>query len=223
MNDTPVLTEANGLAARLRTATDAAHRAAESTPYITALIAGQIPLVGYAALVAQHYFLYETLEQAAEAMRDDPVAGPFVADELTRLPRLAEDLAFLLGPGWREQIAPGAATEAYRDRLREVCFTWPAGFIAHHYTRYLGDLSGGAFVAAAVRRTYGFTTDDGTRFYQFDRIPSRGRFKREYRDRLDALALDAAESERTASEAVIAFDLNREMFHQLGAAHPATP
>ncbi|WP_329110150.1 biliverdin-producing heme oxygenase [Micromonospora sp. NBC_01699] len=221
MSDTPTLTEADGLAARLRAATDAAHRAAESTPYITALIAGQIPRAGYAALVAQHYFVYETLEEAAEAMRGDAVAGPFVADELTRLPRLAEDLAFLLGPGWRDRIAPNAATEAYRDRLREVCFTWPAGFVAHHYTRYLGDLSGGAFVAAAVRRTYGFTTDDGTRFYQFEQIPSRGRFKREYRDRLDALALDPAEFERTADEAVIAFELNRELFHHLGAAHPA--
>ncbi|MFI6760851.1 heme oxygenase (biliverdin-producing) [Micromonospora sp. NPDC050417] len=216
MSDEPTPTD-NGLAARLRAATDAAHRAAESTPYVTALIDGQVNRAGYAALVAQHYFIYETLEQAAEAMRDDPVAGPFVVDELTRLPRLAEDLAFLLGPGWREEIAPNAATEAYRQRLREVCFTWPAGFIAHHYTRYLGDLSGGAFVAAAVRRTYEFSGDEGTRFYQFD-IASRGRFKREYRARLDALPLDDTEFDRAAEEAVIAFYLNQGVFQELGAA-----
>lgn len=213
--DTPTATD--GLAARLRAATDAAHRAAESTPYITALLDGRISRAGYAALVAQHYFIYETLEQAAEAMRDDPVAGPFVADELTRLPRLAEDLAFLLGPDWQGLIGPNAATQAYRQRLRETCFTWPGGFIAHHYTRYLGDLSGGAFVAASVRRTYGFTADDGTRFYQFD-IAGRGRFKREYRARLDALELSTAEFDRVAEEAVIAFFLNRGVFHELGDA-----
>jgi heme oxygenase len=38
---------------------------------------------------------------------------------------------------------------------------------------------------------------------------------------LDGLPLDAAEFERTANEAVIAFALNREVFHQLGEAHPA--
>lgn len=215
MTDISVPTEPTGVAGRLRAATDAAHQAAESTPYVTALLAGQVDQAGYAALVAQHHFIYEVLEEAAEAMRDDPVAGPFVTDELARLPALVEDLDFLIGADWRAKVTPGAATEAYRSRLREVCFTWPAGFIAHHYTRYLGDLSGGAFVAAAVRRTYGFDGHDGTRFYQFDGIAERGRFKRAYRTRLDELSLDAAEFDRMAAEATIAFDLNRAVFDDL--------
>ncbi|MFB6392788.1 heme oxygenase (biliverdin-producing) [Polymorphospora lycopeni] len=218
MTDTLDAAADAGIAARLRAATDAAHQAAESTTYVTDLIAGKFAVEGYALLVTQHYFIYEVLEEAAGAMRDDPVAGPFVADELTRLPVLVEDLDYLRGPGWREESAAGAATEAYRQRLREVCFTWPAGFIAHHYTRYLGDLSGGAVVAKAIRETYEFPAGRGTRFYEFDRIPSRGRFKREYRERLDALPLTPEELDRMAGEAVVAFDLNRAVFAELAQA-----
>ncbi|GAA1828589.1 biliverdin-producing heme oxygenase [Actinomadura chokoriensis] len=34
--------------------------------------------------------------------------------------------------------------------MREVCFDWPA----HHYTRYLGDLSGGQVIGARIVRGY---------------------------------------------------------------------
>ncbi|MEV0396330.1 heme oxygenase (biliverdin-producing) [Polymorphospora rubra] len=215
---TDSLEVAPGIAARLRAATDTAHQAAESTTYVTALIGGKLTVEGYALLVTQHYFIYEVLESAAETMRDDPVAGPFVADELTRLPALVEDLEFLHGPQWRDQARAGTATEAYRERLREVCFTWPAGFVAHHYTRYLGDLSGGAIVGKAIRDTYAFPAGRGTRFYEFDGITSRGRFKREYRERLDALRLGPDEFDRMAGEAVVAFDLNRAVFTELAQA-----
>lgn len=42
------------------------------------------------------------------------------------------------------------------------------GLLAHAYVRYLGDLSGGQFIGARVKKSFDLAGDDGTKFYQFD-------------------------------------------------------
>src|SRR5262245_65252853 len=116
---------AAAFSADLREHTWPYHQQAERTEYLRGLVTGRVDRLGYAAMVAQHYFAYVVLEQAGEAMRGDPVAGGFVADELLRLPALERDLAALLGFQWRGRITASTATARYVDRIREVCFTWP--------------------------------------------------------------------------------------------------
>ncbi|RIV39123.1 biliverdin-producing heme oxygenase [Micromonospora radicis] len=205
-----------GFAAEVRELTRADHRAAQHVAYFDALLSGQLDRAGYAALLEQLQVVYQTLEEAAEAMREDPVAGPFVVDELRRLPRIAEDLSFLRGPDWAARITPGPATRQYQQRLREVAFTWPAGFVAHHYTRYLGDLSGGQVMARALRRTFGFDTD-GVRFFLFPGLDPRT-FKQYYRQLLDTVPWDAVERQRFLDEVSWAYRLNTAMLDELGRA-----
>src|SRR5919112_240180 len=112
--------ETDRLSARLRAATRADHDAAQGSGFLDALAAGRLPREAYADLAVQHWFIYETLEQAALTMLDDPVAGEFVLPELTRLPALDADLEFLAGPGWARRIVASPATIAYRNRLRSV-------------------------------------------------------------------------------------------------------
>lgn len=207
----------NRLSRQLRTSGRDDHRRAEQSPYLAALVAGALDRDGYAAMVAQHYFIYDVLEQAAAAMRDDPVVGPFVTDRLTRLPALERDLRFLLGPGWRSAIEPGPATARYTARIREVCFTWNGGFLAHHYTRYLGDLSGGRYIAQAVRRAYTLAGRDGTEFYVFDGIPDPDGFKATYRALLDATDWPDGERDRILAELRIAYQLNIDVLDDLGS------
>ena len=76
------------------------------------LMDGQLSQASYAELVAQLFFVYSALESAADTMRDDQVAGPFVSDELRRGPALAADLQCLIGADWETRIAPSAATAA---------------------------------------------------------------------------------------------------------------
>ncbi|MEV2237246.1 biliverdin-producing heme oxygenase [Micromonospora sp. NPDC049891] len=203
-----------GFAARVRELTRADHRAAQHVTYFDALLAGQVDRAGYAALLEQLHVVYQTLEEAAEAMRDDPVAGPFVVDELHRLPSLVADLEFLGGPERVDRIAPSAATCQYQARLREVAFTWPAGFVAHHYTRYLGDLSGGQVMVRALRESLGLDAD-GVRFFLFPGLDPRT-FKQHYRELLDNAPWDEVERQRFLDEVSWAYRLNTDMLDELG-------
>jgi heme oxygenase len=122
----------------IRAASWALHGSAEGAHFMRDLLEGQIERERYAIYVGQLHHVYTVLEQAAAKMREQPIAAPFVREELTRVPALEEDLRYFFGDDWSSHVHPNAATESYTDRLREVAFTWPGGFVAHHYTRYLG-------------------------------------------------------------------------------------
>ncbi|MGW9114078.1 biliverdin-producing heme oxygenase [Microbacterium sp. NPDC055683] len=202
------------LSAAIRTRSQAAHSSSEGAGFMSSLLRGERTRDDYISLVAQHYFIYSALEAATERMRDEPVAARFISDKLTRLPALEADLAFLLGGGWRERIAPLPATARYVARIEQVGATWAGGFVAHHYTRYLGDLSGGLHIGRVIRRQFGFETN-GIGFYLFGDIADPTAFKDHYRDELDAAPWDDAEKERVIDEVLLAYRFNTEVFEEL--------
>jgi heme oxygenase len=199
------------LSVRLRSGTRLDHDAAQGSGFLDALAAGALPRQAYADLAAQHWFIYETLEQAAGAMAADPVAGPFVFPELTRLPALSDDLAVLLGPAPTLSALP--ATREYRARLRAVAFEQPWGFIAHHYTRYLGDLSGGQYLGPAIAKAYGLD-GAGHRFFVFDGV-SPPAFRTRYRELLDGLSFSPADEASFLAEVAEAYRLNIAVLSEL--------
>jgi heme oxygenase (biliverdin-producing, ferredoxin) len=209
--------EVGSLSVRLRDATREEHERTESSPFVVALMAGELDLAAYTALLGQSYHFYTALEEAGERWRGDAVVGPFVSDPLLRRGALEADLAWLVGAGWRDEIAPLPATTRYVDRLREVCFSSRSAFVAHHYTRYLGDLSGGQIIRSKLRSIYGLT-GDGVRFYVFDGIAKPKVFKDDYRALIDAAPWAAGERTNLLAEANEAFRLNRAVFDDLGKA-----
>lgn len=138
----PVTTdvESGPFSATLRASTLPAHERANHSEYMNALLGGELTRDGYTRLAIQYYFIYQAIEQAADKLAKDPVAGKFVFEELRRLPSLERDLAHLVGPGWRDTIRPLPSTERYARRVAEAS-DWSGGFVAHHYTRYLGDIA----------------------------------------------------------------------------------
>ena len=201
----------------LRERTRSGHSQSEGASFMDDLMTGKGSRDDYIALVAQHYFIYEALEAAAAAMADDAVARSFISPHLTRLPALEADLQFLLGDDWRDQISPLPTTAAYVERITTVAATWNGGFVAHHYTRYLGDLSGGQIIRTLMQRQFGFETN-GVGFYLFDQIAKPKEFKELYRDQLDAVAWDDEERERVIDEVMIAYRFNTELFVDLAKA-----
>ncbi|MCW4385750.1 biliverdin-producing heme oxygenase [Salinibacterium sp. SYSU T00001] len=203
----------------LRERTWSRHGESEGARFMTDLMKGSGTLDDYTQLVVQHWFIYDVLEQVAARMADDELVGGLIAPELVRLPAIEADLRHLMGEGWREGIRPVPATIAYCERMREVA-DWNGGVIAHHYTRYLGDLSGGQHIGRLMQRHFGLD-DEGVAFYRFDGIASPTEFKDAYRAGLDAIAWDAAERDRVIDEVIVAYDFNTRLFHDLDAQKAA--
>lgn len=170
-------------------------------------VASHIVSNAEAIRVASHdvHRVYEVIEAAGHALIDDPVAGPFARMGLDRTARIEADLWALAGEGWREAIPLSAGTQAYRTHLAEVCFSWPAGYVAHHYVRYMGDLSGGQHIRAVVERLFGAGTATALDFA----IPDLEAFKDDYRCALDVIPWDKAQRERVIEEVLTAYRLNQ--------------
>ena len=203
----------------LRERTWSSHDDSEGATFMSDLMSGRGTREDYVALVAQHFYIYEALEAVADRMADDAVAGRFITPQLTRLPALEADLRFLIGPDWRRECSPLPTTRRYVERIQEIA-GWAGGFVAHHYTRYLGDLSGGQHIYKVMQKRFGFDTN-GIGFYLFDGIADPTEFKNVYRSQLDAAEWDADESARIIDEVVRAYELNADVFRDLSAAKVA--
>lgn len=207
-------TDVIGFAERIRTETQAAHSDAENSQFINELLEGRLSTAGYAELLAQTWFIYDALERIGRDYTGDAIVGPFLSDDLLRIPALETDLTFLLGPDWRSTIRALPATVAYVERLEQVAARSPEAFLAHHYLRYLGDLSGGQIIRRMLERAYGYERD-GLRFYIFDDIPKTKPFKDAYRAKLDAAPLDGAQQQAVIDEANLVYGLNHALFGDL--------
>ncbi|MFI9585653.1 heme oxygenase (biliverdin-producing) [Streptomyces sp. NPDC052236] len=201
----------------IRVASQEQHTEAETSSFMSDLLGGRLGVAAYARYTEQLWFVYRALEEAADSLKEDPVAGPFIQSKLMRTAALERDLTHLRGPQWREGLAPLPATTAYAARIEECARDWPGGYVAHHYTRYLGDLSGGQIIRDKAEKTWGFAhKGDGVRFYVFEQITNPAEFKRGYRELLNALNADDLEKQRIIGECKRAFGFNGAVFRELG-------
>ncbi|UEA58631.1 biliverdin-producing heme oxygenase [Gordonia otitidis] len=199
---------------RLRAATADAHERAENAAFIDDLLSGRLDADEYGRLASQLYFVYSALEHVGGSLVGDPIADAVLDDRLLRSARLRSDLHALgVDP---ETVTPLPAVDRYVDAI-EATRTDPARYVAHHYTRYLGDLSGGQVVAHRMREHYGLDASTLS-FYVFDGIDKLKRYKDAYRERIDALSIDESGVERLVAEAICAFELNQALFVELDAA-----
>jgi heme oxygenase len=207
----------------LRTASREQHEEVRGSTFIGDLLGRKLGVDAFARYTEQLWFVYGALESGARRLATDPVAGPFVRPELFRMTALEQDLEHLRGPGWRATVSALPATVEYAERISTCARTWPAGYVAHHYTRYMGDLSGGQIIRDTAEKTWGLSRKgDGVRFYVFEQIPNPAAFKRSYCELLDALPGDALERQRVVAECKRAYGLNNGMFEALGAEFPLT-
>jgi heme oxygenase (biliverdin-producing, ferredoxin) len=208
------------LSTRLREGTQHSHTAAENTAFMKCFMKGIVEREPLRKLFADLYFVYEALETALQRQVNHSIVGSLYFPELNRTENLARDLAFYYGDNWQQQITASPAGGVYRDRIQTLATTDPLLLIAHAYTRYMGDLSGGQSLKNVIRGALSLPDSQGTNFYEFDQISTpeaRRVFKERYRQALDELPLDAVTIERIVVEANTVFALNRDVMHELEA------
>ena len=203
------------LASQLREGTKKAHTMAENTGFVSCFLKGVVDKASYRTLVADLWFVYSAMEEEIGRLADHPVVGPIAFRELNRRDSLEKDLAFYFGAGWRQQIKATPGAQEYVARLRQVAKEAPELLVGHHYTRYIGDLSGGQILKNIAQKAMNLGEHDGLRFYEFDAIPDEKGFKANYRTTLDNLPIDQAMADRIVAEANEAFHCNMKMFQEL--------
>jgi heme oxygenase (biliverdin-producing, ferredoxin) len=205
----------SNLASKLREGTKKSHSMAENTGFIACFLKGTVEKNSYRKLVANLYFVYAAMEEEMAKHQNHPVLSRVFFPELDRKQSLEQDLAFYFGSNWKEQVAPSAATQEYVARIHEVANQDPALLVAHLYTRYLGDLSGGQILKKIAQNAMNLTDGQGTSFYEFERIEDEKAFKQKYRQAMDELPIDEAKADAIVDEANDAFGKNMVMFKEL--------
>lgn len=203
------------LATMLREGTKQSHTMAENVGFVKCFLKGVVEKNSYRKLVANLYFVYCAMEEEMERLHQHPIVSKIHFPELDRKHSLERDLYFYYGSNWQEQIAPSSVTQDYVQRIRDVSASNPELLVAHSYTRYLGDLSGGQILKKISQRAMNLSNGQGTAFYEFEEISDEKAFKNKYRQTMNELPVDQATAERIVDEANDAFGMNMKLFQEL--------
>lgn len=208
------------LSTAMREGSQAEHTAAEGSAFMTELLAGRVSEAGYVAYLARLRAVYAAIEGTGRALAAEPAVAAVLDADLERLAAIDADLAAWTArdpeaaAAARRDAAASPAAAAYADRVAASA-TWAPLFVAHHYTRYLGDLSGGQAIGRILSRAFELESADGVAFYAFDAVPKPKPYKDGYRARLDGLDLSPVDKQRVVDEVRVAFNLNQALFAEL--------
>ena len=205
----------DNFAIQLKEGTKKSHSAAENTTFVKSFLRGVVNKESYRALVNDLYFVYCALEEEVSNLKDHPVIGNLQLSDLERKDALEMDLRYYYGPIWRSLIKPSEACERYVNRIHEVAKNEPELLVGHHYTRYLGDLSGGQILKGIAQKALELGDGQGLKFYDFEKIDDTKAYKAGYRGILNDLPIDQHQADAIIVEANYAFRLNMYMFDTL--------
>lgn len=205
------------LSEALKESTKDVHEQAENTEFMKNFQKGQVSLEEFKLVMSSLYFIYSALEEEIERNKENPCFAPvYFPTELHRKSSLEKDMLYFYGSKWRSVIHCPEAVKKYVERLHYVGQKEPQLLVAHAYTRYLGDLSGGQVLKKIAQKALQLpSTGEGLAFFTFDAVSSAMKFKQLYRSRMNSLDLDKASKEKVVEEARTAFLLNIKMFEQL--------
>jgi len=202
------------LAAELKTGTKRSHTAAENTKFVGSFLRGVVSEENYRTLIKDFYFVYSAIEEEMERLEDNEYIAPINFKELKRVEQLKMDVRYYYGPNWRGIIQPSESAIQYVERIHEVAEDNPKLLIGHHYTRYLGDLSGGQILKGIAEKALNLREGEGLKFYEFD-IDDKKAYKDTYRSALNTIPLDQGQVDAIIAEANHAFKLNMDLFDEL--------
>ncbi len=202
------------LSTAMREGSRAQHDDAESASFISELMGGKLTEAAYVNYLSALAPVYEALEETARSAATDPLIARLFDADLERHPSIVADIEAWRTGAPEEDLYEGRATRAYVDAIRATA-TNPVRLVAHLYTRYLGDLSGGLAIGRILDRDFS-RNGSGLSFYEFASIAKPKVYKDDYRAALDALPLDEGQRAEVVAEVQAAFSHNQAVFAELG-------
>jgi len=205
------------LAGQLREGTKKSHTMAENTGFVACFLKGVVEKTSYRKLISDLYFVYQAMEEEIERLvqADHPVIKPIGFKELFRKQTLENDLNFYYGDNWKNEITISNSAQSYVNRIRLVAKETPELLVGHHYTRYIGDLSGGQILKKIAKKALNLEGNKGLNFYDFKMIKDEKKFKESYSNVLNSLPIDQKVADEIIEEANEAFTYNMKMFKEL--------
>jgi heme oxygenase len=208
----------------VRDRTRIAHEYAESRPFIVNLMNGSLHVRSYINLLSALAPVYEAMEVQLRAQSDDASISMLDDRRLDRHKRMTADLASFGQLADRQD--PLASSTAYVAAITAAA-AQPERLLAHHYTRYLGDMAGGRAIARTLNNNYGVPLEQ-LRFYDFSDLGDLVPYRRHYKHQMDALPWTDEQRHAFVDEALLAFELNADLFDELGSGmlndqHPTDP
>ncbi|XP_023611012.1 heme oxygenase 2 isoform X1 [Myotis lucifugus] len=204
----------------LKEGTKEAHDRAENTQFVKDFLKGNIKKELFKLATTALYFTYSALEEEMDRNQHHPAFAPlYFPTELHRKEALIKDMEYFFGEDWEKQVQCSEATQKYVERIHYVGQNEPELLVAHAYTRYMGDLSGGQVLKKVAQRALKLpSTGEGTQFYLFENVDNAQQFKQFYRARMNALDLNLKTKEKIVEEANRAFEYNMQVFNELDQA-----
>jgi heme oxygenase (biliverdin-producing, ferredoxin) len=197
--------------------TKALHLEAERSGIVRDLLRGDASREGYILLLRNLLPAYRALENGLARHLKTAGIGALAHYRLDRAPAIEADLTALCGDAWQQEIPLLAAGDNYARRITEAARGNGARLIAHAYTRYLGDLSGGLILQRLLARSLELQPAELS-FYDFPRYPDLSALKAAYREALDRAGTLAREPEAVVEEGALAFTLNIDLSCAVQAA-----
>ncbi|OEU12042.1 heme oxygenase [Fragilariopsis cylindrus CCMP1102] len=225
----------NGLAYELDEGTRKSHSMAQNTAFVEGFFKGISTKESYRDSLTSLYYVYQAME--VDVLDNCATKINNSLEKTTEKTGLEKDMEYFYGTNdWRSNIPkPTKATEAYVNRIKEIAsFASDSAssqdddqdstnstnkqylFIAHQYTRYLGDLFGGQMMGGMASRSMDLPSDgSGVQFYTFTDITSTKDFIEMWYTKLNSLPLSKKEKQLIVDEANLVFDLNIDLLQEL--------
>lgn len=207
----------DGVVTELYVRTKTLHREAERSGIIRDIMRGDARREGYVLLLRNLLPAYQALEQGLQQHSRSPILGPLASYAFARAPAIASDLAALAGARWETTLPLLAAGERYANRIAVAAKGDGALLIAHLYTRYLGDLSGGQIMQRLLAKSLDLQPS-ALSFYDFSRFSDLDALKTEYREAIDRAGALTGARHAIVEEGAAAFTLNIDLSHAVQAA-----
>ena len=200
-----------GVVTALYLRTKSLHLEAERSGIIRDLLRGSASREGYILLLRNLFPAYLAMEQGLARHLNSPGLAALAGYKLDRATAIESDLVALCGKNWQHDISLLPAGDVYARRITKAGqSSGGARLIAHAYTRYLGDLSGGLILQRLLTRSLGLQPAELS-FYQFPGHPDLTALKAAYRETLDQAGASAPDPQDVIEEGAIAFSLNIDL------------